>query len=209
MTKPEKTRRWRVRFPQNTDKAFALSSTTQAQPPASARRNAFRTNLRPRSMTSWRSVLCVRLLSDRKLENRGSRNRPRGSRPQPETVDRSVAEVEEDAQHTSYIGFKNGFFNGKAASYGLFTHFSYMHHFRYTGPDLHCESVDLAAVAKLYGTPTYVYSAATMADNYRRLQQALAGLDAQICYAAKANSNLAVVRHFANLGAGFDHGQWG
>src|SRR4051812_8043908 len=79
-----------------------------------------------------------------------------------------------------------------------------MHHFRYSGPDLHCESVDLAAVAKLYGTPTYVYSAATMADNYRRLQRALAGLDAQICYAAKANSNLAVVRHFANLGAGFD-----
>ena len=37
-----------------------------------------------------------------------------------------------------------------------------MHHFRYSGQDLHCESVDLAAVAKLYGTPTYVYSASTM-----------------------------------------------
>lgn len=79
-----------------------------------------------------------------------------------------------------------------------------MHHFRYSGSDLHCESVDLAAVAKLYGTPTYVYSAATMADNFHRLQRNLSGLDLQICYAMKANSNLAVLRHFSNLGAGFD-----
>ena len=79
-----------------------------------------------------------------------------------------------------------------------------MHHFHYSGQNLHCESVDLAAVAQLYGTPTYVYSAATMADNYSRLARALAGLDVQICYAMKANSNLAVLRHFANLGAGFD-----
>jgi diaminopimelate decarboxylase len=43
-----------------------------------------------------------------------------------------------------------------------------------------------------------------MEDNYRRLQRGLAGLDAQICYAMKANSNLAILRHFANLGAGFD-----
>lgn len=79
-----------------------------------------------------------------------------------------------------------------------------MHHFHYSGHNLHCESVDLAAVAKLYGTPTYVYSAATMEDNYRRLEAGLSGLDAQLCYAMKANSNLAVLRHFANLGAGFD-----
>jgi diaminopimelate decarboxylase len=79
-----------------------------------------------------------------------------------------------------------------------------MHHFHYSGPDLHCEDVDLAAVTKLYGTPTYVYSATTMADNYRRLQQGLAGLDVQLCYAMKANSNLAILKHFANLGAAFD-----
>lgn len=79
-----------------------------------------------------------------------------------------------------------------------------MHHFHYSGSDLHCESVDLAAIAKLYGTPTYVYSAATMEDNYKRLQAGLTGLDAQLCYAMKANSNLAILRHFANLGAGFD-----
>ncbi len=79
-----------------------------------------------------------------------------------------------------------------------------MHRFHYAGPDLQCESVDLAAVARLYGTPAYVYSAGTMADNFQRLRAALAGLDARICFAAKANSNLAVLRHFANLGAGFD-----
>jgi len=79
-----------------------------------------------------------------------------------------------------------------------------MHHFRYAGQNLHCESVDLAEVARLYGTPTYVYSAATMADNYARLARSLAPLDAQICFAAKANSSLAVLRHFANLGAAFD-----
>ncbi len=79
-----------------------------------------------------------------------------------------------------------------------------MHHFRYVSQRLHCESVDLAAVAQLYGTPTYVYSAATMADNYARLLKSLAGLDVQLCYAMKANSNLAVLRHFANLGSAFD-----
>ncbi|MFZ5494314.1 MAG: diaminopimelate decarboxylase [Verrucomicrobiota bacterium] len=79
-----------------------------------------------------------------------------------------------------------------------------MHHFHYVGQKLHCESVDLAAVAQLHGTPTYVYSAQTIADNYRRLAASLTGLDLQICYAMKANSNLAVLRHFANLGAAFD-----
>lgn len=79
-----------------------------------------------------------------------------------------------------------------------------MHHFRYSGPDLYCESVELAAVARLYGTPTYVYSASTITDHYERLQRSLAGLDLQICYAMKANSNLAVLRLFSNLGAGFD-----
>ncbi len=79
-----------------------------------------------------------------------------------------------------------------------------MHHFRFTGSNLHCESVDLAEVARLYGTPTYVYSAATMSDNYTRLKNGMGKLDTQICYAMKANSNIGLLRHFANLGAGFD-----
>ena len=79
-----------------------------------------------------------------------------------------------------------------------------MHRFRYAGQNLQCENVDLAEIARLYGTPTYVYSSATMADNYTRLAKGLAGLDLQICYAMKANSSLAILRHFANLGAAFD-----
>src|SRR5271167_103423 len=79
-----------------------------------------------------------------------------------------------------------------------------MHHFRYSGQNLHCESVDLAEVARLYGTPTYVYSAATIADNYTRLAGSMKGLDVRVCYSLKANSNLAVVRHLANLGSAFD-----
>ncbi len=79
-----------------------------------------------------------------------------------------------------------------------------MHQFRYVGSKLYCEDVDLAAVAQLHGTPTYVYSVQTIADNYRRLAASLSGLDLRICYACKANSNLAVLRHFSNLGAAFD-----
>src|ERR1019366_4048326 len=79
-----------------------------------------------------------------------------------------------------------------------------MHHFRYAGQNLHCESVDLAELARLYGTPTYVYSAATIADNYARLVGSMPGLDVRVCYSLKANSNLAVVRHLSNLGSAFD-----
>src|SRR5271157_5887577 len=79
-----------------------------------------------------------------------------------------------------------------------------MHHFHYAGQNLHCESVDLAEVARLYGTPTYVYSATTIADNYHRLANSLKGLDVKVCYAVKANSNIAVLRHLSNLGSAFD-----
>jgi len=79
-----------------------------------------------------------------------------------------------------------------------------MHHFRYSGEALHCENVDLGAVAQLYGTPTYVYSAATMTENVDRLRRSFKGMDVQVCYAAKANANLSVLKHFHNLGTGFD-----
>jgi diaminopimelate decarboxylase len=83
-------------------------------------------------------------------------------------------------------------------------HFTAMHQFHYQGQNLYCESVDLAAIAKLHGTPTYVYSATTIEDNYRRLADGLKGLDLQLCYAMKANSNLAILRIFSNLGGAFD-----
>ena len=86
----------------------------------------------------------------------------------------------------------------------IHVHFTPMHQFHYTGQKLYCESVDLAAVAQLHGTPTYVYSAKTIEDNYRRLTASLAGLDVQLCFAMKANSNLAILRLFSNLGGAFD-----
>jgi diaminopimelate decarboxylase len=79
-----------------------------------------------------------------------------------------------------------------------------MHAFRYINGRLHCEDVDLTAVAEAHGTPTYVYSAGTILDHYSRLNAALADVDHLICYAVKANSNRAVLRLLAEQGAGFD-----
>ena len=79
-----------------------------------------------------------------------------------------------------------------------------MHSFGYRNGQLHCEDVDLARVAEQLGTPTYVYSAGTILDHYARLDAALAPLDHLICYAAKANSNRAILKLLANAGAGFD-----
>lgn len=70
------------------------------------------------------------------------------------------------------------------------------------------EGVSLEAVAACFGTPTYVYSRAALTRAFARLDHALAqarqGKPYLICYAVKANSNLAVLQHFARLGAGFD-----
>ncbi|MBS0656949.1 MAG: diaminopimelate decarboxylase [Verrucomicrobia bacterium] len=79
-----------------------------------------------------------------------------------------------------------------------------MHSFHYRNGVLHCEDADLEALAAQHGTPLYVYSAATIRDHYRRLDQALHGIDHLICYAVKANSNPAVLRLLAQEGAGFD-----
>lgn len=79
-----------------------------------------------------------------------------------------------------------------------------MHGFSYKNGSLHCEGVDLDDLAALYGTPLYVYSGGTILDHYTRLGEALAGLDHEIAYAVKANSNLSVLRLLATQGAGFD-----
>ena len=79
-----------------------------------------------------------------------------------------------------------------------------MHSFHYQNGSLHCEDVDLADLADEHGTPAYVYSATTIRDHYRRLDQALAGLDHGIEYAVKANSNLSVLKLLVNEGSGFD-----
>ncbi|MCX7897295.1 MAG: diaminopimelate decarboxylase [Rhodocyclaceae bacterium] len=71
--------------------------------------------------------------------------------------------------------------------------------------DGHIEAVPLAEIARLYGTPTYVYSRAALLANYSAWRAALASHpDALICYAVKANGNLALLDLFARAGAGFD-----
>jgi diaminopimelate decarboxylase len=79
-----------------------------------------------------------------------------------------------------------------------------MHHFRYLQGSLHAENVDLQTLAEQHGTPLYVYSKETIVDHYTRLDSALSRLDHMICYAVKANSNLAVLSTIAQLGGGFD-----
>ncbi|MDB6056323.1 MAG: lysA [Verrucomicrobiales bacterium] len=79
-----------------------------------------------------------------------------------------------------------------------------MHHFQYRNNKLHCEGVSVEGLAEKFGTPLYVYSQATLTDHYQKLDKALAPLDHMICFAMKANSNLAVMRVLANQGSGFD-----
>jgi diaminopimelate decarboxylase len=79
-----------------------------------------------------------------------------------------------------------------------------MHHFEYRGDELFCEDVPLAKIAGEVGTPTYVYSHATLTRHFRVFDDALAGRPHLVCYAMKANSNLAVLRTLIALGAGVD-----
>ncbi len=79
-----------------------------------------------------------------------------------------------------------------------------MHHFAYRDGVLHAEDVSLKALAEEVGTPFYCYSSATLERHYKVMQDAFAGTDHLICYAMKANSNQAVIRTMAELGAGMD-----
>ena len=76
--------------------------------------------------------------------------------------------------------------------------------FSYRGGQLHAEGVPIAQIAAVVGTPFYVYSAAAFTAQYHRFAGAFAEQQPLICYAVKANSNLAVLRLFGNLGAGAD-----
>lgn len=79
-----------------------------------------------------------------------------------------------------------------------------MHHFDYKNGILHAEGVDLRTIADEVGTPVYVYSSATLVRHYRVFAQAFEGLNALICFAVKANSNVAVLKTLAREGAGAD-----
>ncbi|HSJ40589.1 MAG TPA: diaminopimelate decarboxylase, partial [Xanthobacteraceae bacterium] len=79
-----------------------------------------------------------------------------------------------------------------------------MHHFAYRDGVLHAEQVNLDALASAIGTPFYCYSTATLTRHYQVFADAFADVPALVCYAMKANSNQAVVRTLAKLGAGAD-----
>lgn len=79
-----------------------------------------------------------------------------------------------------------------------------MHAFTRRDGILHAEDVPLPRIAEVVGTPVYVYSHAALTGRYRAFAAALSGLPATICYALKANSNQAVIRSLAVLGAGAD-----
>jgi len=79
-----------------------------------------------------------------------------------------------------------------------------MDHFQYRNRALHCEGVPLSEIAETYGTPTFVYSQATLLDNLTELQMAFAPAKPIICYSVKANGNLSIARLMGEHGAGFD-----
>src|SRR5499427_633631 len=79
-----------------------------------------------------------------------------------------------------------------------------MHHFAYRDGVLHAEAVNLATLAEAVGTPFYCYSTATLERHYKVFAGAFADVPSLVCYSMKANSNQAVVRTLAKLGAGAD-----
>ena len=79
-----------------------------------------------------------------------------------------------------------------------------MDHFQYCDGVLLGEDVPLTDIAKEVGTPFYAYSSATLERHYKTFSKAFDGMDTMVCYSVKANSNIAVIRTLAHLGAGAD-----
>lgn len=79
-----------------------------------------------------------------------------------------------------------------------------MDHFIYRNGVLHAEDVAITEIAASVGTPFYVYSQATLTRHFRVFDEALSGLKHLICYAMKANSNIAILKILGDLGAGMD-----
>jgi diaminopimelate decarboxylase len=79
-----------------------------------------------------------------------------------------------------------------------------MHHFAYRNQQLYCEDLPVAKIADDVGTPFYLYSCATLRRHYRAFTRAFEGVHTLVCYSAKANTSLAVLKLFAGLGCGLD-----
>jgi len=79
-----------------------------------------------------------------------------------------------------------------------------MDYFSYKNGELFAEETSVASIVEQHGSPCYIYSRATLERHWNAFNDALNGTDHLICYAVKANSNLAVLNLFARLGSGFD-----
>lgn len=79
-----------------------------------------------------------------------------------------------------------------------------MHHFQYKGDELFAEEVAIKEIVAKVGSPVYVYSKATLERHFKAMDEAFAEAPHTICYSVKANSNLAVLKTFINLGGGVD-----
>ena len=79
-----------------------------------------------------------------------------------------------------------------------------MHRFKYIGRSLYCENVKVARIARVVGTPLYIYSKNTLLDHYRKIQEALREVSPLISFSVKSNSNLAVLKTLVAAGAGLD-----
>ena len=79
-----------------------------------------------------------------------------------------------------------------------------MHHFNYRDNEMFCEDVPIRSIAEAVGTPVYIYSYATLKRHFLTFDRAFETLNRLVCFSAKANSNLAVLKLFADLGGGLD-----
>jgi len=79
-----------------------------------------------------------------------------------------------------------------------------MHYFHYKDEDLYCEEMPIETIANQVGTPFYLYSHRTLVRHFKAFDSAFEKVRHLVCYSVKANSNVALLRMFANLGAGFD-----
>lgn len=79
-----------------------------------------------------------------------------------------------------------------------------MDHFNYRGNALYAEDVPVTSIVAKWGSPCYVYSRATLERHFKVFDEAFANQPHRICYAVKANSNIAILSILAKLGAGFD-----
>ncbi|MFH0754444.1 MAG: diaminopimelate decarboxylase [Candidatus Omnitrophota bacterium] len=79
-----------------------------------------------------------------------------------------------------------------------------IHDFYYKKNELYCENVKVSSIVKQIGSPLYIYSHHTLVEHYRKIVAAFKAVDPIVCFAMKANSNLAVLKTLVNEGAGFD-----